>query len=65
MIIDVTGIELIPGNFGKDCLGNGEHYDKNGNLLPICCDECDFYICCASEKTDCENCLEYRCPRRE
>ena len=27
MIIDITGIELIPGNGGKDCPGNGE----NGN----------------------------------
>ena len=29
MIIDVTGIELIPGNNGADCPGNGEHVDKN------------------------------------
>ncbi len=33
MIIDITGIELIPGNHGKDCPGNGE----NGN--ECCCDE--------------------------
>ena len=28
MIIDVTGIPLTPGNFGKDCKGNGKHYDE-------------------------------------
>ena len=39
--IDITGIELIPGNGGKDCPGNGEHTDGNGNSgaresNPIC-----------------------------
>ena len=44
MIIDVTGIELIPGNNGLDCPGNGEHKDKNGNYIECCCDECDYMI---------------------
>lgn len=44
MITDISGIILNPTNLGKNCLGNGEHYDKNGNLIPICCDECDLYI---------------------
>lgn len=44
MYIDITGIELIPGNGGKDCPGNGEHTDENGNLIECCCDECDFAI---------------------
>ena len=44
--IDITGIELIPGNGGKDCPGNGEHTDKNGHLIECCCDECDFAILC-------------------
>ena len=38
MIIDVTGTELTPGNFGRDCLGNGEHEG-----VECCCDECDYY----------------------
>lgn len=37
MIIDVTGIELIPGNNGEDCPGNGEHKDENGNYNLKCC----------------------------
>ena len=50
MIIDITGIELIPGNCGKDCPGNGEHYDENGELIECCCDECDFFLCCIDEE---------------
>lgn len=46
MIIDVTGIALTPGNGGEYCLGNGEHRDKNGNLIDCCCDECDWYLEC-------------------
>ena len=45
-IIDVTGIELTPGNGGKDCKGNGSHFDENGNLLECCCDECDYMMLC-------------------
>ena len=33
MITDVTGIELTPGNNGRNCPGNGQHFDGNGNLL--------------------------------
>ncbi len=49
-IIDVTGIKLTPGNEGKDCLGNGAHYDKKGRLIECCCDECDYMIMCLSDK---------------
>ena len=49
-IYDVTGIKLTPGNEGKDCLGNGKHYDKKGKLIECCCDECDYLIACLSEK---------------
>ena len=59
MIIDITGTILMPGNNGNDCPGNGEHYDKNGNLIGICCDECDFYVCCMSD-FDMNNCKECR-----
>ena len=44
-IIDVTGVELTPGDMSA-CLGNGEHYDKEGNLIECCCDECDYLIIC-------------------
>ena len=30
MIIDITGIELTPGNGGNNCLGNGKYLDENG-----------------------------------
>ena len=46
MIIDVTGIELIPGNLGADCPGNGEHINENGELIECCCDECDYLLDC-------------------
>ena len=46
LIIDVTGIELIPGNLGTDCPGNGEHINENGELIECCCDECDYLLDC-------------------
>lgn len=63
MIIDVTGIELTPGNWGEDCLGNGKHYDETGKLIECCCDECDYMMCCVYE-CDCQNCNDKRCDRR-
>ena len=41
MIIDVTGITLIPGNSGNECPGNWEFAGLN-----CCCDECDDMMCC-------------------
>jgi len=49
MIIDVTGVELTPGNGGRDCKGNGLHYDENGGLIECCCDECDYAVCCLED----------------
>jgi len=49
MIIDVTGIELTPENGGRDCKGNGFHYDENGELLECCCNECDYAVCCLED----------------
>lgn len=64
MIIDVTGIELTPGNCGVNCLGNGEHLDKEGNVMECCCDECSYLMCCLPEhcKDKCENCTYTECP---
>ncbi len=64
MIIDITGIELIPGNYGKDCPGNGENFDEYGNPLELCCDECDFLRCCVEDcpPSKCEKCKSTRCP---
>lgn len=52
MIIDITGIVLIPGNCGKDCPGSWElaGYD-------CCCDECDYMLCCL-ENHDAQECLQ-------
>ncbi|MBP3494968.1 MAG: hypothetical protein J6K52_02055 [Clostridia bacterium] len=44
-IIDVTAVELTPGNLSA-CLGNGEHLDEEENLIECCCDECDYLILC-------------------
>ena len=49
MIVDVTGVTLMPGNRGENCPGNGKHYDANGELVECCCDECDYMLCCFPE----------------
>ena len=62
MIIDgPTGIELIPGNGGKDCPGNGEHGNE------CCCDECNYLCCCTNHfrKKPCNECVHVECPRNE
>ena len=41
-IIDITGIELSPGN-PTACLGNGERG------FECCCDECECFLLCFSE----------------
>ena len=41
MITDITGTELIPGNCGLNCPGNGFQEEH-----PCCCDECDYMMCC-------------------
>ena len=64
MIIDVTGTVLIPGNLGKDCPGNGETKDQNGNIIECCCDECDYMLCCY-EGCIGEACTDIECPRKE
>ena len=61
MIIDVTGIELTPGENGVHCLGNGEHWDGKGNPIPCCCDECDYWMCC-NGFCSCVGCEDVHCP---
>ncbi len=51
MIVDITGIVLLPGNGGKDCLGNGEHFYEDGTPIECCCDECDYLLCCTINPT--------------
>ena len=61
MIIDVTGIELTPGNYGSDCLGNG-----NNEGVECCCDEGDYFLCCFSGEFSviCASCQDLECPRK-
>lgn len=42
-LIDVTGVELTPGD-PQNCLGGDKHPD-----FECCCDECDFYLQCYPE----------------
>ncbi len=65
MIIDVTGVLLNPGNNGRDCCGNGEHFNRKGKLIESCCDECDYMICCYDEYNidKCKDCRDKACPR--
>ncbi|MBQ8538961.1 MAG: hypothetical protein IJ433_04855 [Ruminococcus sp.] len=64
MIIDITGVQLTPGNNGEDCKGNGKHLDENGILIECCCDECDYLLCCTSNDVDCSKCTDANCPMR-
>ena len=41
-IIDITGVELTPGEPAV-CIGNGEQG------FECCCDECDYYLLCFPE----------------
>lgn len=43
--IDVTGTVLSPGK-PDICNGNGRTFDKNGDLIECCCDECDYLMAC-------------------
>lgn len=43
-----TGTELSPGH-PAECNGNGKHTDADGQPLPLCCDECDFFLKCFPE----------------
>lgn len=64
MIIDYTGIPLIPGKLGADCPGNGTHINEDGTLLECCCDECDYMLCCmeSHQSEMCLNCRDQNCP---
>lgn len=64
MIFDVTGVELIPGNHGKHCPGNGLNYDEFDLPIECCCDECDYFLCCYGPMTDqeCLHCTDTHCP---
>ena len=59
MIIDVTGIPLVPGNCGKDCPGSWEYARLN-----CCCDECDYMMCCLEthDPMECVTCDDKECP---
>ena len=62
MIVDATGTILLPGNFGKECLGNGTHKG-----IECCCDECDYMLCCVEpfDPKKCKLCDDKNCPRSE
>ncbi len=60
MIVDITGIILIPGNGGQDCPGNGDHPG-----IECACDECDYLMCCFWGREDCRKCTDANCQRKE
>ena len=59
MITDVTGTILVPGNCGRDCLGNGTHLE-----IVCCCEECDYQLCGLEthHKSLCLVCADQICP---
>lgn len=67
MLIDITGIEITPGNLGIDCLGNGLHKNNDGEIIECCCDECDYLLCCTESNilSQCHTCTEQNCPRKD
>lgn len=64
VFIDITGVELTPGNNGENCKGNGKHIDENGTLIECCCDECNYLLCCTSYSVNCSECIYTDCPRK-
>ena len=60
MIIDITGIELVPGKCGDECPGSWEFAG-----LDCCCDECDYMRCCQEDHDpgECRTCVDKDCPR--
>ena len=44
--IDITGTVLTPSPNGEDCLGNGKHFDENGDEIECCCNECNYFLEC-------------------
>lgn len=59
-----TELQLIPGNYGKDCPGNGERTDQSGFFIPCQCDACDYMLCCLESnwQEKCVTCAESKCP---
>ena len=58
MILDVTGVELIPGDHGCHCPGNGTFPG-----IECCCDECDYMLLCFPDwekREDDKNCVNFR-----
>lgn len=53
--MNLNEIILTPGNCSKDCLGNGEHFDSNNELIECCCEECDYLLCCLNKMQIDEN----------
>ena len=64
IIVVISGIVLIPGHGGKECMGNGKHKTKNGNVIECCCEECDYLMCCSEDfdSTKCALCTDINCP---
>ena len=50
--MNLNEIILTPGNCSKDCLGNGEHFESNNELIECCCEECDYANCDTCEFND-------------
>ena len=64
MMINEDKIPLMPGNHGKDCLGNGNFYKYEDGQGMCLCDECDYMMCCFEQEEDCQNCKDDNCPRQ-
>ena len=64
MILDSDGIELLPGNGGRECPGNGKSWGEKGKRIECRCDECDYLYCCTvmQKREECRNCDDKNCP---
>ena len=52
---------LKPGNLGRDCMQNGEHFNADGKQIECGCEKCDYYLCCINADCVCISCSEHAC----
>ena len=59
-------LDLFPGNFGIDCMYDGNKKNSEGQLIPCCCDQCDYYLRCEDPfwQAQCRECSDFDCPRK-
>ena len=66
MLYHQGGVEIIPGNCGKDCpQGSKAYTNEKGERISFCL-TCNYLKCCLNlfDMRLCRVCRETRCPRQ-